>query len=256
MSKNNLVLLSLRVLFIIAIGLIMLPTHTFAQNSTRVTVDGVPLSFDVEPIIRDGRTLVPIRTIFERLGASVEWDTTTRTITAIKSDQVIRLTIGSTHASVNNRTVALDIPAEIINNRTLVPVRFVSEALGANVDWRADLQTVVITTGFSLIGEWQSQVDGNTIYIFQSGGQFEEVWRRLEELENWQRSHGTYTILDNNTLRFIRTTNFRDVGGGFTRESEEIFTWAVNSNNVGHSEWHISQERLNIGGGVFVRRVP
>ena len=126
---------------------IMPPTYVFAQISISVTVDGALLSFDVPPTIRNGRTLVPMRAIFERLGATVDWNAASRTITARTSDQTIQLTIGSTTAIVNGSRVNLDVAAEIMNDRTLVPVRFISESLGAHVDWRADTRTVVITTG-------------------------------------------------------------------------------------------------------------
>jgi len=124
----------------------MSPTSVFAQNNIRVTVDGALLSFDVPPTTRRGQTLVPMRAIFESLGATVDWNAATSTITARRLDQTIQLTVGSTTATVNGRYVNLDVPAEIIRNRTLVPVRFVSESLGAHVDWSADAQTVVIST--------------------------------------------------------------------------------------------------------------
>jgi len=130
-----------------ASGLAIFPAHVFAQRGIRVTVDGTPLSLDVEPVIRNGRTLVPMRAIFERLGATVDWNAGTGTITARRSNQTIQLTIGSATASVDGRRVNLDVPAEIVSNRTLVPVRFVSEALGARVDWAADTQTVIISQG-------------------------------------------------------------------------------------------------------------
>jgi len=125
---------------------IISPTSVYAQNNIRVTVDGALLSFDVPPTARRGQTLVPMREIFERLGATLDWNVATSTITARRLDQTVQLTIGSTTAIVNGRHVNLDVPAEIIRNRTFVPVRFVSESLGVHVDWSADAQTVEIST--------------------------------------------------------------------------------------------------------------
>jgi len=116
-----------------------------------VILDNQRLSFDVPPTIENGRTLVPLRAIFEALGADVEWDGQTRTVTAAKDNIQIKLQIGSTTAYKNDSPVQLDVPAKIINNRTLVPLRFVSEALGAKVDWYGPTQTITITS--SPVGE-------------------------------------------------------------------------------------------------------
>jgi len=147
MKKLMQMLLSCFVLLVFVAGWIIVPNKAYAQNSIRVTVDGTALSFDVPPIIENELTLVPMRAIFESLGATVDWNASTRTIVAQKSDRMIQLTVGSSTANVNGNRVNLDVPAEIINDRTLVPVRFISEALGAQVDWDVDTQTVVITTG-------------------------------------------------------------------------------------------------------------
>jgi phosphate transport system substrate-binding protein len=90
--------------------------------------------------------MVPMRVIFEALGAYLVWDDATRTVTATKAANSIRLTIGQPSATLNNRAVSLEQPAQIINNRTLVPLRFVSEALGAQVDWDGRNNLVKITS--------------------------------------------------------------------------------------------------------------
>lgn len=110
----------------------------------KVLVDGKALSMDVKPVLENGRTLVPLRAIFEALGANVDWDGKTRTITALKANTNIKLVIDNTNAHKNGNKVKLDVPAKIRNGRTLVPLRFVSEALGAEVDWSAATYTVAI----------------------------------------------------------------------------------------------------------------
>ncbi|MGO4889563.1 copper amine oxidase N-terminal domain-containing protein [Anaerobacillus sp. MEB173] len=95
----------------------------------------------------DDRTLVPLRSIFEELGATVVWDQTTRTVTAYKAGKTVRLTIDSRHTSVNGNHVIIDVPAQIKNDRTLVPLRFVSEAMGGSVDWNSDLGIATILSG-------------------------------------------------------------------------------------------------------------
>lgn len=111
----------------------------------KVYLDGNMLVFDQPPIIEDGRTLVPLRAVFEALGADVDWDGDTRTVTAQKEQLKIELQIGSKVAYVNNQPVELDVPGRIVNDRTLVPLRFVSEALGARVDWDGSASIVRIT---------------------------------------------------------------------------------------------------------------
>ncbi len=110
-----------------------------------VMLNGKKISFDQPPIILDGRTMVPLRAIFEALGARVEWNNDTKTVIADRGKTYISLTIGSTELKINNIIKILDVPAQIINDRTLVPVRAISEAFGCAVRWEADTQTVVIT---------------------------------------------------------------------------------------------------------------
>lgn len=114
-----------------------------AQAQPKVILDGSLLVFDVPPIIEDGRTLVPLRTIFEALGAMVEWDGDTQTVTAVKGDTEVKLVIGG-QAFKNGIPVSLDVPARIISDRTMVPLRFVAEAMGCAVEWDNDTQTINI----------------------------------------------------------------------------------------------------------------
>ncbi len=111
-----------------------------------VKINGMVQIYDQPPVIRHDRTLVPLRGIFEALGASVIWDSNSQTITAIKDDTLIKMKIGNSTALKNGSEIFLDVPAELINDRTMVPVRFISEALGAKVDWDGVTNTVLITT--------------------------------------------------------------------------------------------------------------
>jgi uncharacterized membrane protein len=114
-------------------------------TGVKVTLDGKQISFDVQPFIRDGRTIVPARAIAEALGAQVVWDSGTRSAVITKGEMTIRLPIGSKNAQVNGKTVALDVPAEIQNGRTLVPLRFLAENLKFSVSWDAAAQTAELT---------------------------------------------------------------------------------------------------------------
>lgn len=117
-----------------------------ADDEIKVKIDGEQIAFDVAPQIINDRTMVPLRAIFEALGATVDWNGDTRTVTSTKDDTTISLTIDSATMSVNGEDIALDSPACIINDRTLVPVRAISEAFGTTVDWIGEEKTVLITT--------------------------------------------------------------------------------------------------------------
>jgi len=117
-----------------------------ATPSITIKIDGELLHTDVPPVIIDGRTMVPLRAIFEALGIDVEWIAETRTIIGTTEDTRIELTVDSTTALVNGEVVTLDVPATIMDGRTLVPVRFIAESTGAGVEWEARTRTVLITT--------------------------------------------------------------------------------------------------------------
>jgi sugar lactone lactonase YvrE len=114
------------------------------------TVNGVNNTLDSPPIIKNSRTLVPIRAIVEALGGSVGWDGTTRKVTITLKDTVIELWIGKPQAKVNGTLKWIDdsnhkVMPEIISGRTMVPLRFVSEQLGAKIDWEPNTKTITIT---------------------------------------------------------------------------------------------------------------
>lgn len=117
-----------------------------SDPGVQVLLDQHRLSFDVEPMIDQGRTLVPLRGILEAVGAQVAWHELTKTVTAQKDGTRIELQIGSVVARVNDKTVILDVPARVVDGRTLVPLRFVGESLGLKVDWNPATRTAALTT--------------------------------------------------------------------------------------------------------------
>ncbi len=115
-----------------------------AQTPISVYLDNKQISFDVEPIIHNDRTMVPMCAIFEALGAVVSWDEETRCASAEKDGISIRLTIDRHVMYRSGEAFRLDAPPMIVNDRTLVPLRAVSEAFGAEVRWNAPLRRVDI----------------------------------------------------------------------------------------------------------------
>jgi len=119
-------------------------SFTVINPAIKVFLDGEAMSFEVPPFIEQDRTMVPFRAIFEALGAIVQWDAETRTVTALRDNMEIKLAIDGP-AYKNGAAISLDVPAKIVNSRTFVPLRFVSEALGAAVTWENTNKTVTIT---------------------------------------------------------------------------------------------------------------
>ena len=114
------------------------------NNPVYVKFDGNILGFDVPPIIEDGSTLVPMRFLFEQMGADVEWDGKTKTTTATLGYKEITFSIDNVNARINNKPAKMDVPARLINDKTMVPLRFLSENMGYDVDWDADSRTAII----------------------------------------------------------------------------------------------------------------
>jgi hypothetical protein len=121
-------------------------TALASAQEVRTELDGRPLNFDQPAMMQQGRVMVPLRGIFESLGADVLYDAARRSIKATKGDRVIELALGSRSASINGQSAYLDVPANSIGGRVMVPLRFVSEALGADVKWSAASRTVSLTS--------------------------------------------------------------------------------------------------------------
>ncbi|MBR3792168.1 MAG: leucine-rich repeat protein, partial [Clostridia bacterium] len=109
-----------------------------------VYLNNKEVCFDVDPVIVEGRTLVPMRAVFEALGAVVSWNGETETVTAQKGDTTLYVQIGSNTIRKNNQIISVDVPAKIYYNRTLVPVRAISEAVSAKVSWNNEERAVYI----------------------------------------------------------------------------------------------------------------
>jgi len=105
------------------------------DSPIHVVYNGKRISFDVNPAVIDGRTMVPLRAIFETMGASVDWDANTQIVTAARGGTTISLAIGSNTLYVNGTAKTLDVPAQAIGGRTMVPARAIAESFGADVTW-------------------------------------------------------------------------------------------------------------------------
>jgi len=116
----------------------------FTVGGTVYSVNGTQYVMDVAPYITNGRTFVPVRYLADALGATTAWDATTQTVTLTKGSNTVVLTIGSTTETVNGTAQTMDVAPTIVNSRTMLPARWVAEALGATVGWIPTSQEVLI----------------------------------------------------------------------------------------------------------------
>lgn len=145
MKRKNLLRKTIGLL--LSLSLLCSSAYTVMANDyIKVTIDGQQIAFDVTPQLINNRTMVPLRAIFEALNATVDWNNETQTVTSTKDDTTIQLTINNPTMYVNGTPITLDSPACLINDRTLVPVRAISEAFKTNVDWDGNNSIVKITT--------------------------------------------------------------------------------------------------------------
>ncbi|WP_027084146.1 stalk domain-containing protein [Cohnella panacarvi] len=134
-----------------------------------VIVNGLKVKFpDTEPYINtDGRTMVPVRFVSEKLGAEVKWEVDTQTAVIDFKGKIIRMPVGSNLVTVDGQTQELDTAAEFQDGRTMVPLRFVSEVLGSNVEWDEPAHSVRVTDA-----EYQAKVDSGEVKLDPWGREY------------------------------------------------------------------------------------
>lgn len=176
-------------LLVLVVMLFSMSFTTLAENTIYVMVDGVYVEFDVKPQIINGRTMVPIRAIFEKMGATVEWNNSTSTAVCEKGDTVVMMTVDCMDMYVNGQSRKMDVSPVIIDGRTLAPARYVAEAFGGYVEWDQVNNTVLISTyvanmnsttnsnQHSTSNSYQNQMptsvpQGNVVYIGQTGTKY------------------------------------------------------------------------------------
>ncbi|MCL1863375.1 MAG: stalk domain-containing protein [Defluviitaleaceae bacterium] len=132
--------------FFIAL-LIFTAAFSVSAYGITVTVDGEAINFaDQPPVIIGGRTLVPLRAVFEHVGFDVNWEAETETATLDRHDYFVEISIGSPTFTTNGSMISLEVPAQIIAGRTLLPIRAVLESVGYFVGWDGVTSTVIVTS--------------------------------------------------------------------------------------------------------------
>ena len=197
-------------IIIVILALILTPTlNTFASETVNVYLDNELIQFDVHPQIINGRTMVPMRAIFEKLGMNIKWNEETHTVIATKYGVFIELPINSTIVYRNTIEHTIDVSAQLVNGRTLVPVRFVSELAGANVNWDEQTNSVYINST-------------NNIHHLAWNDKY-EYWGEIENEE--ANGYGALYNISDGTIRQIgKYVNSNIVDGKNYYENGEIFT--------------------------------
>jgi hypothetical protein len=145
-------------------------TAMASAQGIRVTVNDDPVMFSgTQPMTIGQRVFVPLRGVFEEMGAFVEWNAGTQTVTASRANSQVKLSIGSNTAWVDGMSVMMDAPARLVSGRTMVPLRFLSESLGATVQWVAPTRTVEITTAAVINPDRNVPPVGRTEMLIEDG---------------------------------------------------------------------------------------
>ena len=135
-----------KLLSIFLIASMFCATPVMANNNITVKINNEIVKFDVQPQIINGYVYVPMRTIFEKLGATIKWDNNSNTITSSKDNTTIKLVIGEDKINVNGNYFTLPASAKIIDGKTLVPIRTISESFSYDVNWNEDTNEILINT--------------------------------------------------------------------------------------------------------------
>lgn len=195
-----------------------------------VKVDGAVVEFtEQDPVIVNDRTLVPMRAIFEKMGAEVEWIDTTRTVNAKRGTTTISLTIDSTTAYKKGQPVKLDVAPTIMNGRTMVPLRFISEALGADVEWVGYIQGIYITDRGDIV---EQKINGNEIIVDCSTEGYQEsgaLWATASGNPNHDGSKArtsTYTYIKGEFTPVVTYTPIIAQEGDY-----DVYVWKFAQSN-------------------------
>jgi lysophospholipase L1-like esterase len=172
-------------------------TVAASAEAATIILDGENLDFPIEPFITEGTTFVPMRSIFEALGASVEWNGDTSTVTSRKNDTEVNITIGSTSVYKNGEEEILKAAPMIIEDHTMVPLRFISESFGCTVDWDGDTQTITIVSENPLINSTVGFIGDSICYGTNYSGGYAQLMSEYNDLTAYNEGLGGATIARN-----------------------------------------------------------
>ena len=136
--------MKIKTLLVTALAAAAMSTACYAQD-INVSLNGNIVSFpNQKPVVVEGRTLIPLRGVFDNMGYGIGWDGETKTVTLTKNSDTITIVIGQASYSLNGQAHAIDVPAQIINGSTMLPLRAIGDAAGAEVFWDGETKTATI----------------------------------------------------------------------------------------------------------------
>lgn len=190
---------------------VMLMPSVFANGDIEVYLDGSKIGFDQPPIIYNDRTMVPMRAIFEALGLTVQWFEEDKRVTAYNNDIKMTMYIGDDKITLNKKAYKTDTAPIIIENRTLVPLRAISELLNSKVEWDGENRVVTIDTSTSEYFKEERLSD-------------RELEKKILELTNIERAKwGRKPLVWNDTLADTARMHSQDMAdrGFFSHENPD-----------------------------------
>lgn len=195
--------------------------NTIVTSSSNVYVDGKKIVYSVEPILKDGTTLVPLRETFEAMGASVVWDPIERKVTAKNGNREVILIINSNSAYKDKQSVTLATPAIIYQSKTMIPLRFVGEAFDGKVNYDLTTKDIHITMP-KFITDFLPVETAILNNIKNVEGTKMTGSRRLMVSDNPE-------ILNQHTIRFANATLWNDIVVENTNaKNHRVFAWHIN----------------------------
>lgn len=135
---------SIRTVMALLCAVVAMNTLAMANDNISLVVNDKKVNFDSVPYIINGRTMVPVRAIYEALGVEVEWDNSTGTLTGKKDETIVKMSLDSRIMKVNDVNTAMDCAVMLINGRTYAPARYVAESFGYSVVWSEEENTVYV----------------------------------------------------------------------------------------------------------------
>ena len=196
MKMNRLAKLAFMVMIVV---LSVTAASYAAAGQIRINLDGVDIACDSPPVIVDGRTLVPARAVFEAMGGNVGWNEASGEVTVDVRDVSVKLKIDSGTAYIGGSEKQLDVPAKIIKNRTMIPVRFVSEAVGCKVSWDEKNRVVGIASPheeaeeMAVIGNIGLSSEGNRVIV--------DADREITDFKTFKMSNPSRLVFDISNAR-------------------------------------------------------
>ena len=160
--------MKLKNLLAVSAAVLMLGTDAFAAQDINVSLNGEIINFSAQkPVVLNGRTLIPLRGVFDKMGYTIAWNGNTKTASLANGTNEINVVIGESTLHINGKSVPIDVPAQIINGSTMLPLRAVADATGADVGWDPSAKLVTITydkpnnqsSGGAVITQNQQELD-------------------------------------------------------------------------------------------------